>query len=175
MLGSLALVLGMLWLALWLVRRFNLKLPGRSMGGSGSGRIELVERTAIDPRRSLVLLRRDGREHLILLAPEGSTIIEIGIRLDAVDEVAQQQRRAAEEERRAAQDAALQAARAALEERTMAGLRLAKRVAGQLKSRLPRPAGASFAALVERASSKPRPTRPGKRRPPSKRSRAKAA
>lgn len=81
--GSLGIVLGGLAGALWLVRRYDIKLPGRSFGASR--RLELVERLAIDPRRSVALLRRDGREHLILLAPEGHMVVETNIVRDALD------------------------------------------------------------------------------------------
>lgn len=77
-LGGLGVVLGILWGALWLVRRYDIQLPGLA-GGARRSRLELVERLAIDPRRSVTLLRRDGMEHLILLAPEGHLVIETGV------------------------------------------------------------------------------------------------
>jgi flagellar protein FliO/FliZ len=46
-------------------------------------RLQVVEVTSIDARRRLVLIRRDGVEHLILLGPERETLIEAGIRPDA--------------------------------------------------------------------------------------------
>lgn len=77
-LGGLGIVLGMLAGALWAVRRFDLKLPGRMIGGRGK-RVELVERLAVDAKRSVALIRRDGCEHLILLGPEGHAMLETGI------------------------------------------------------------------------------------------------
>ncbi len=74
-LGGLGMVLGILWGALWLVRRYDIQLPGRT-GMARRSRLELVERLALDPRRSVALLRRDGKEHLILIAPEGHLVIE---------------------------------------------------------------------------------------------------
>lgn len=83
MFGALALVLGGLAGALWAVRRFDLRLPGRiGIAPRPERRLALVERLAVDPRRSLVLVRRDGREHLLLIAPEGHVVIEA---FDAVD------------------------------------------------------------------------------------------
>jgi flagellar protein FliO/FliZ len=76
--GALGLVLGMLGSALWIVRRYDVKLPGR-MSGSGRKRVELVERLAVDGKRSVALIRRDGCEHLILIGPEGNSTIETGI------------------------------------------------------------------------------------------------
>lgn len=76
--GALGLVLGMLGSALWIVRRYDVKLPGR-ISGSGRKRVELVERLMVDGKRSVALIRRDGCEHLILLGPEGHATIETGI------------------------------------------------------------------------------------------------
>jgi flagellar protein FliO/FliZ len=77
-LGALSLVLGMLAGALWAVKRYDLKLPGRIASG-GRKRVELVERLAVDGKRSVALIRRDGCEHLILIGPEGHATIETGI------------------------------------------------------------------------------------------------
>ncbi|MBW4330420.1 flagellar biosynthetic protein FliO [Stakelama sp. CBK3Z-3] len=76
MFGALALVLGGLAGALWAVRRYDLKLPARIGGGDRIRRLELVERLSIDQRRAVALIRRDGAEHLILLAPEGNMVVE---------------------------------------------------------------------------------------------------
>lgn len=76
--GALGLVLGMLATALWVVRRYDLKLPGRVTGGARK-RVELVERLAVDAKRSVALIRRDGCEHLIFIGPEGHATIETGI------------------------------------------------------------------------------------------------
>lgn len=71
-LGALAIVLGMLAGALWAVRRYDLKLPGGFMVGQNvTRRVTLVERLALDGRRSVALIRCDGQEHLVLIAPEG--------------------------------------------------------------------------------------------------------
>jgi flagellar biogenesis protein FliO len=110
MLGALLLVLGMLGACLWAVRRFDIRLPGRT-GGLSVRRLEIVEREVIDTRRSVTLIRRDGREHLILLSPEGNLVVESGIIRDAVDEaaMAEKQRKAAE--RQALNDAAVEKAK----------------------------------------------------------------
>lgn len=76
--GALGVVLGMLAGALWAVRRYDIKLPGR-VSGSARKRVELVERLAVDAKRSIALIRRDGCEHLILIGPEGHVTLETGI------------------------------------------------------------------------------------------------
>ncbi|WP_404337454.1 FliO/MopB family protein [Sphingomonas sp. MMS12-HWE2-04] len=77
-LGALGVVLGMLAGALWAVRRYDIKLPGR-ISGTGRKRVELVERLSLDAKRSVALIRRDGCEHLIVLGPDGTATIETGI------------------------------------------------------------------------------------------------
>jgi flagellar protein FliO/FliZ len=77
-LGALLTVLGILAGALWAVRRFNIVLPG-SGAPRPERRLAVIERLSLDPRRSITLLRRDGVEHLLLIAPEGHLLIESGI------------------------------------------------------------------------------------------------
>jgi hypothetical protein len=79
-LGALLAVLGLLCGALWAVRRFNIALPGTGTGRPDR-RLAVIERLSLDPRRSLALFRRDGVEHLVLIAPEGHLLIES--RIDA--------------------------------------------------------------------------------------------
>ena len=80
-LGSLGCVLGVLAGALWVVRRYDLALPGRVGGGgrSDTRRVALVERVPLDGKRSLVLVRRDDREHLVVIGPDRVTVLEAGI------------------------------------------------------------------------------------------------
>lgn len=77
-LGGLGVVLGMLAGALWAVRRYDIKLPGR-VSGTSRKRVEMVERLTLDAKRSVALIRRDDAEHLILIAPDGHIVIETGI------------------------------------------------------------------------------------------------
>jgi flagellar protein FliO/FliZ len=80
MMGSLAIVLGLLVGALWVVRRYELRLPQNLMAGfAGRGaarRMELIERLSLDPRRSITLIRLDDREYAMLIAPEGVLRLE---------------------------------------------------------------------------------------------------
>jgi flagellar protein FliO/FliZ len=73
---ALVAVLAVLALFAFLVRRYG--IGGRAMIG-GKRRLAIVEVAPIDGKRRLVLLRRDGTEHLILLAPESALLIESGI------------------------------------------------------------------------------------------------
>ncbi len=76
-LGALATVLGLLAGALWVVRRYDIKLPAQFAGGGGAARrLALVERLPLDGRRSVALIRRDDQEHLVLIAPEGLLLLD---------------------------------------------------------------------------------------------------
>ncbi|MCH9807181.1 MAG: flagellar biosynthetic protein FliO [Alphaproteobacteria bacterium] len=56
-------------------------------GGGGAGlfkpknekRLDVVEQAALDGRRKLVLIRRDGKEHLIMTGGPVDVVIETGI------------------------------------------------------------------------------------------------
>jgi flagellar protein FliO/FliZ len=75
------LVLGLIALAAWTLRRFGPGGLGMSLGRSAHGRrLSVVESLPLDPRHRLVLVRRDDREHLLLLGT-GETVVESGIHL----------------------------------------------------------------------------------------------
>lgn len=112
-LGALGVVLGLLAGALWVVRRFDIKLPGRIAGGP-LRRLELIERLPIDGKRAVALIRRDGREHLILLAPEGPLMLETAILRDGIDEASDAARATQESTRATAAEADAAAFREAL-------------------------------------------------------------
>ncbi|HEY0043805.1 MAG TPA: flagellar biosynthetic protein FliO [Allosphingosinicella sp.] len=76
--AALGTVLGLLWGALWAVKRYNIALPGQT-GVRTDKRLALVERVSIDAKRALILVRRDGCEHLIMIGPDGQTVVETGI------------------------------------------------------------------------------------------------
>jgi len=71
--ASLLLVVGLIVLCSILVRRFG--ITGRVLT-RGNRRLGVVEVTALDARRRLVLIRRDDVEHLLLLGPTHDIVIE---------------------------------------------------------------------------------------------------
>ncbi|MGE5504172.1 MAG: FliO/MopB family protein [Actinomycetota bacterium] len=72
---SLVLVLGMILGVLWAVRRYG--LPGMAtMRPASRRRLSLVEAMAVDGKRRLVLVRRDDREHLLLLGGASDLVVE---------------------------------------------------------------------------------------------------
>ena len=75
--GALAVVLGLLGTAFVVARKYG--LPG-VVAPQGSRRLVVAETLMIDARHRAVLLRRDDREHLIVIGPNGTTAIESGNR-----------------------------------------------------------------------------------------------
>lgn len=77
--GSLGLVLGLMWLAAWAIKKFRL-VPG--VGGARKGvppRVSVVSRTPIDAKHTLIIVKRDIYEHLILIGPSGMLLVEQNI------------------------------------------------------------------------------------------------
>jgi len=79
---ALVLVIGLIALVAWLLRRFG--VTGRIVPGSGvpsaRRRLSVIEACNVDGKRRLVLVRRDGVEHLIMLTANGSgVVVERGI------------------------------------------------------------------------------------------------
>lgn len=73
---ALLVVLGLIAALAWILRRYG---AGRVTLGAGKGRLGVVEASHIDAKRRLVLIRRDGVEHLLLLGPTTEMVIETGI------------------------------------------------------------------------------------------------
>jgi flagellar protein FliO/FliZ len=74
--GALATVLGLLVAGLWLYRRYGDRIGMPMPREQAAARLVLVERLSLDPRRALFLVRRDAREYLLLLGPEGATVVD---------------------------------------------------------------------------------------------------
>ncbi len=83
-LAMLALVLALIAICAWAARRFGLGGVLAATKG-GSTRLAIVEVKVIDPRRKLVLLSRDTKEHLVLLGPNQDLLIESGIAPHRID------------------------------------------------------------------------------------------
>lgn len=76
--AALVLVLGLIGVAAWAARRFG--FAGRLPAARSRGRrLAVVDVTPLDTKRRLVLVRRDGVEHLVLLGSAGDLVIERGI------------------------------------------------------------------------------------------------
>jgi flagellar protein FliO/FliZ len=72
---ALVLVLGLIALLAWMLRRFGMGIKmtkGRRLGVS--------EVQMLGPRHKLMLIRRDDVEHLVIVGPTGETVVETGIK-----------------------------------------------------------------------------------------------
>ena len=79
-LGALALVLAMLMGAAYALRRWGHRLPGMGHTAPGAeNRLAVVSTRIVDARHKLVLVRRDAVEHLLLIGPQGTTLVEARI------------------------------------------------------------------------------------------------
>jgi flagellar protein FliO/FliZ len=67
LLATLALIAG----AAWGARKLGMMQPG----APGERRLRIVESLMLDPRRRLVIVRWDEREHLILLSPGADVVV----------------------------------------------------------------------------------------------------
>ncbi|MCW5730732.1 MAG: FliO/MopB family protein [Alphaproteobacteria bacterium] len=72
--AALLLVVGLILATAWALRRFGAGL-GIAQARQGR-RLGVVESLQIDARHRLLLVRRDGREHLLLLGAGGALLIE---------------------------------------------------------------------------------------------------
>lgn len=75
--GALVLVLGLVGAAGLAARRFGL---AGLVKPPATRRLAIVESLMIGPRQRLLIVRRDGVEHLVLSGPDGTSVVESGIR-----------------------------------------------------------------------------------------------
>ncbi|NIJ41158.1 flagellar protein FliO/FliZ [Parvibaculum indicum] len=76
--GALVFIIGLIGLCGYAARKWGLFTGGYTMPGALK-RLAIVETKPLDTKNRLVLIRRDGKEHLILLGAEQSLVIESGI------------------------------------------------------------------------------------------------
>lgn len=70
-------VLGMIGLCALIARKAG--LAHNAVRFARRKRLALVESLALDARRRAVIIRCDGREHLVILGPTSETLIESGL------------------------------------------------------------------------------------------------
>jgi len=64
-------------------RRLGFGFPSHAMKPAAERRIGVVEVAPLDSRRKLVLVHRDGVEHLLVVSPTSEVVIERNIRSGA--------------------------------------------------------------------------------------------
>lgn len=75
--AALIFVLALIGAAAFALRAFGFMSPGSRR--PGERRLNVVETLMLDARRRLVIVRRDDKEHLLLLSAQGETVLENGI------------------------------------------------------------------------------------------------
>jgi flagellar protein FliO/FliZ len=81
---ALLFVLGLIGLCAWGAKRLGMT-PRVSAGAGRARRLAIVEVAAVDAKRRLVLVRRDDREHLLLLGAAQDVVVESGIAAPAAE------------------------------------------------------------------------------------------
>lgn len=76
--AAFALVIGLILVGAAVLRRVSGRLTGLAPGRKGTRRLKIIETLAVDPRRRLVLVRRDGVEHLLLIGGGSDVVVESG-------------------------------------------------------------------------------------------------
>lgn len=82
--AALAFIVGLIGVCAWGARRLGLATGGFSGAGSLK-RLSISEVKVVDAKHRLVLIRRDDKEHLVLLGGERNLLIESGIDAPAID------------------------------------------------------------------------------------------
>lgn len=75
--AALVLVIALIFAVAWVAKRLG--LGGRIAMTRGKRRLSVQEVLSLDGKRRLVLLKRDGIEHLLLLGISEDVVIETGI------------------------------------------------------------------------------------------------
>jgi len=76
---ALVLVLGLIGGAAWAARRFGPSLWFGARGPKRERNLAVLESLPLDARHRLVLVRRGERQHLLLIGPNHSLVVEDGI------------------------------------------------------------------------------------------------
>lgn len=83
-------VLGLIGLISYGIRRFGF-VPVAEKPKANKKRLAISQAIGLDAKRRLILIRRDDKEHLLLLGPDGDLVVESNIsathtkKLDAAD------------------------------------------------------------------------------------------
>jgi len=81
--AALIFVLGLIGVVALLAKRFGIQGPGAVTHPHAAKRLHIIEKTHLDAKRVLILVRRDDVEHLLLLGATSETVVESGIETPA--------------------------------------------------------------------------------------------
>ena len=80
---SLAIVVSLMGGLAFILKKLGLATEAHMKSGTDN-RLKIVESIPMDARRRAVILRRDDQDHVVILGPNGETIVETNI--PAVDD-----------------------------------------------------------------------------------------
>jgi Flagellar biosynthesis protein, FliO len=72
-------VLGLIAVTAWVVRRFGAERLGAATARGRQPRLAVIDAAAVDGRRRLILIRRDNVEHLLMIGGPSDVVIEPNI------------------------------------------------------------------------------------------------
>lgn len=73
--AALSFVLGLIGVCVWLARRFNI-LPDVQRIKKDKRRMEIIESLPLDPKRRMMIVRRDDKEVVLILGATNEIIVE---------------------------------------------------------------------------------------------------
>src|SRR5438067_7550809 len=73
------IVLALIGLTFWLIRRFGTARVGTASQRGRQPRLAVIDAAAVDGRRRLVLIRRDNIEHLLMIGGPTDVVVEANI------------------------------------------------------------------------------------------------
>jgi flagellar protein FliO/FliZ len=76
-LGALVLVVALIFVLAWIAKRLG--FGNRVAAGRGKRRLGIQEVLSLDSKRRLILIKRDGVEHLLLVGMNDDIVVETGI------------------------------------------------------------------------------------------------
>jgi flagellar protein FliO/FliZ len=82
---GLLIVLGLIALATLAARKFGMVAKADRKPGSPK-RLSITDVISVDAKRRLVLVKRDGQEHLLLLGPERDLVVERNIQQSKIED-----------------------------------------------------------------------------------------
>jgi len=97
---ALIFVIGLVFLVAAVAKKYGLtgSMSALSKTGLDGRRLGIQEMFHLDGKRKLVLVRRDGAEHLLLLSQAGDTVVERNIQTETSKPDLRQPQNAAEQE-----------------------------------------------------------------------------
>ncbi len=81
---ALIFVLSLMGGLAYLMKRYGIGQGGRLVS-SKKRRLKIIEILPIDAKHKAVLIARDNKEHLVLLTPNGDTVVETDIDSETID------------------------------------------------------------------------------------------